>query len=61
MSRRCCAAFWGSGELESDGADRERYLWPAGLRAPEAPRELRFLAPFHPLVWDRRRFAMLWG
>ena len=22
---------------------------------------MRFLAPFDPVVWDRRRFAQLWG
>jgi uncharacterized protein YcaQ len=54
-------ALLASGELASGEAEGERYLWPAGLRAPEAARELRFLAPFDPLVWDRRRFGMLWG
>ena len=23
--------------------------------------ELRFLAPFDPIVWDRRRFELFWG
>ena len=50
-----------SGELESGEADGERYLWPPGLRAAEPPRTVRFLAPFDPLVWDRRRFALLWN
>ena len=49
-----------SGELEGGEVDGERYLSPAGLRAPEAPPIVRFLAPFDPLVWDRRRFAWLW-
>jgi uncharacterized protein len=49
-----------TGELESAQVDGERYLWPPGIRAAEPPREVRFLAPFDPLVWDRRRFAMLW-
>ena len=26
----------------------------------EAPRTVRLLAPFDPLVWDRRRFEHLW-
>ena len=26
-----------------------------------SPRRVRFLAPFDPLVWDRRRFEHLWG
>ncbi len=25
------------------------------------PRRVRFLAPFDPVVWDRRRFEHLWG
>ena len=26
-----------------------------------APEQVRLLAPFDPVVWDRRRFEMLWG
>ena len=26
-----------------------------------APARVRFLAPFDPLVWDRRRFGQAWG
>lgn len=41
------------------------YCWPVG----EDPRSrrwaarpvVRLLAPFDPIVWDRRRFALLWG
>jgi uncharacterized protein len=46
--------------------DRERWFWPAG-ESPAARRHqvdmegVRFLAPFDPLVWDRRRFERLWG
>jgi uncharacterized protein YcaQ len=25
------------------------------------PEAVRLLAPFDPVVWDRRRFALLWG
>jgi uncharacterized protein len=52
-----------AGRLEAGVVDGEKYLWPAGrLRAPiDAPREARFLAPFDPIVWDRRRFEHLWG
>ena len=39
---------------------RRALLWPHGIRALEAPRTVRLLAPFDPLVWDRRRFAWLW-
>ena len=45
-----------------DGVD---YVRPAARRAPEPRAEVgptvRFLAPFDPLVWDRRRFEHLWG
>jgi len=27
----------------------------------EPPKVVRFLAPFDPVVWDRRRFELLWG
>jgi uncharacterized protein len=45
-----------------DGID---WFWPAGEN-PRSKRhvlddELRLLAPFDPLVWDRRRFALFWG
>jgi len=31
------------------------------LSHEEVPRQVRFLAPFDPLVWDRSRFEHLWG
>jgi hypothetical protein len=45
-----------------DGVD---WFWPADER-PASPRHapadvVRLLAPFDPLVWDRRRFELLWG
>ncbi|HXT68246.1 MAG TPA: crosslink repair DNA glycosylase YcaQ family protein [Vicinamibacterales bacterium] len=39
------------------------WYWPAGEH-PEsgsAQDDLRFLTPFDPIVWDRRRFELLWG
>ncbi|WP_310386165.1 DNA glycosylase AlkZ-like family protein [Roseateles sp.] len=41
------------------------WLWPDG-EDPAAKRwrlddELRLLAPFDPIVWDRLRFELLWG
>jgi uncharacterized protein YcaQ len=53
-----------TGELERTEVDGEAYLWPAGLRVgkrAEPEDTVRFLAPFDPVVWDRRRFAHLWG
>jgi len=51
--------------LASATVDGQTYYWsatenPASLR--HAPDEVvRLLAPFDPLVWDRRRFEHLWG
>ncbi|MBO1075063.1 DNA glycosylase AlkZ-like family protein [Roseomonas marmotae] len=53
-----------SGELERGEIEGETYLWPAaetGWRHRTVPRDVRLLAPFDPLVWDRRRFEHLWG
>jgi uncharacterized protein len=50
-----------SGELQSGELDGVRYLWPADTRTEDRHREVRFLAPFDPIVWDRRRFEHLWG
>ena len=42
--------------------DGMAYLWPANEVASEAAGdEVRFLAPFDPVVWDRTRFEHLWG
>jgi uncharacterized protein len=39
------------------------WYWPAGERTPvpEPADVVRLLAPFDPVVWDRRRFELLWG
>jgi uncharacterized protein YcaQ len=50
------------GALERATADGTTYLSPAAR--PEAaapPRLVRLLAPFDPVVWDRRRFEHFWG
>ena len=45
-----------------DGVD---WFWPAGENPVSArhavPDTVRLLAPFDPVVWDRRRFELLWG
>lgn len=44
-----------------DGVD---WYWPAGedpARGWRVPGQVRLLAPFDPVVWDRRRFELLWG
>src|SRR5205085_8763443 len=51
-----------NGELTTLVIDGVVYLWPgAGAARPAAPVGVKLLAPFDPLVWDRRRFAHLWG
>jgi len=39
------------------------WYWPAGERLPRSTPDdtLRLLAPFDPVVWDRRRFELFWG
>jgi uncharacterized protein len=40
------------------------WYWPAGERVPRrhvSADTVRLLAPFDPVVWDRRRFELLWG
>jgi uncharacterized protein YcaQ len=41
------------------------WYWPADERIPrrrgEADATVRLLAPFDPVVWDRRRFELFWG
>jgi uncharacterized protein YcaQ len=41
----------------------QEWYWPAGEEPSAATvvDEVRLLAPFDPIVWDRRRFAQLWG
>ena len=45
--------------------DGLEWVWPAGenpaSRRHAVGDELRLLAPFDPIVWDRRRFELLWG
>ncbi|HEY6433105.1 MAG TPA: crosslink repair DNA glycosylase YcaQ family protein [Acetobacteraceae bacterium] len=56
------AALTRSGALETEVVDGIRYFWPAGAGfSGRIPGGVRFLAPFDPLVWDRRRFEHLWG
>lgn len=54
--------------LASCAVDGLTYYWPATenpasrRHIPNGPDEaVRLLAPFDPLVWDRRRFEHLWG
>jgi uncharacterized protein YcaQ len=51
--------------LATATVDGTAWYWPAD-EDPRSKRhrvgdEVRLLAPFDPIVWDRRRFQMLWG
>ncbi len=45
--------------------DGQPWFWPQGENPASARHRvddtLRFLAPFDPVVWDRRRFRSFWG
>jgi uncharacterized protein len=45
--------------------DGLRWVWPAGenpaARRHAVPEGVHLLAPFDPVVWDRRRFEIFWG
>jgi uncharacterized protein YcaQ len=49
--------------LAHASVDGVEWYWPEDetLTAIERPDEVRLLAPFDPVVWDRRRFEQLWG
>jgi uncharacterized protein YcaQ len=49
--------------LASARVDGVTWYWPAGeaLVSSDMEPTVRLLAPFDPIVWDRRRFEMLWG
>jgi uncharacterized protein len=50
-----------AGVLEKQQIEGIHYVWPPMRRiSGDVPRRVRFLAPFDPLVWDRRRFEHLW-
>ena len=50
------------GELRRETVDGVAYVWPANENVEVEPDACaRLLAPFDPIVWDRRRFESLWG
>ena len=69
------APQWADGRKDALARARERlatvtldgvdWHWPAGENPASCrhavPDMLRLLAPFDPVVWDRRRFELLWG
>jgi hypothetical protein len=60
-ARRVLRGLLDAGGLERQTVDGVAYVCPVPAPAPEEPpARVRFLAPFDPLVWDRRRFEHLW-
>lgn len=51
--------------LQSARVEGVLWLWPADERAEsrrwKPDEQVRLLTPFDPVVWDRRRFELLWG
>ena len=50
-----------AGDLRSAEVDGIRYCWTGRLLSQPVEETVRFLAPFDPIVWDRRRFEHFWG
>ncbi len=53
-----------TGQLERHTIDHMTYLWPIDAMIKNLvgkAEDVKILAPFDPLVWDRRRFEHLWG
>ena len=49
------------GELHTEHIAGMPYVLLPGRRSNGEPSGVRLLAPFDPVVWDRRRFEHLWG
>jgi uncharacterized protein len=68
-AQRAAALARAKQQLGSTVSDGTTWYWPGG-ESPASARytaqddqldSVRLLAPFDPLVWDRRRFELLWG
>jgi uncharacterized protein len=64
-THRAAALKRATARLARDRIDGIDWYWPA-QESPASARwacddEVRFLTPFDPVVWDRRRFELFWG
>jgi uncharacterized protein len=60
-TRQALAGLLREGHLRMNIVDGVSYVSPADATSAEGTHQLRFLAPFDPVVWDRARFEHLWG
>ena len=60
-TRKVLGVMIRDGELRTDVFDGVTYVSPSDAVETGEPSEVRFLAPFDPVVWDRARFEHLWG
>ncbi len=62
---RAAALARAKARLANERIDGVDWYWPADERIPrrrgEGDGSVRLLAPFDPIVWDRRRFELFWG
>ena len=62
MDRGFVTGALDSGRFRVETVDGIEWVWPAVERIRGvAPERVRLLAPFDPVVWDRRRFELFWG
>jgi uncharacterized protein YcaQ len=62
VRERALAAFLRDDAVVAATVEGVRWLWPAEEAATSGvPERVHALAPFDPVVWDRRRFALFWG
>jgi uncharacterized protein YcaQ len=59
---RAAALLRAKRRLAHAAIDGHDWYWPADDRQADGATDVvRLLAPFDPVVWDRRRFELLWG
>jgi uncharacterized protein YcaQ len=62
-SERAAALQRAKARLSQARVDGIDWYWPAQERPrrQQSAEQVRLLAPFDPVVWDRRRFELFWG
>ncbi len=66
QNQRNAALQRAKARLAQTNVDGVLWLWPANEKLGKHPSaasgdQARLLAPFDPVVWDRRRFELFWG